>query len=62
MKDIKIESYVEYEGMIHQNVIRYKVTGVTFGLYDFVAGPFQTVQAANAVVEALAKNTEMEIS
>lgn len=55
---MKVQSYREYEGFLHEVRTRYKVVGRTFGLLPFEAGPFQTEEEANAVADFLNQNGE----
>jgi len=52
-KTYEIETYTEYEGMIHQNVTRFRIVGTTFGLLPFAAGPFQSKEEAQKVLNIL---------
>ena len=49
MYKLKIESFREYEGLIHEHVTRYRIIGITFGHNSFSAGPFQTLEEAEQV-------------
>lgn len=50
-----IESFTEYEGMIHETVTRYRIVGSTFAHNPFSAGPFQSLKEAEEVLEVLNK-------
>lgn len=49
----EIEEFTEYEGMIHEHVTRYRIVGRTFGYQPFTAGPFQTWEEAQQVLNVI---------
>lgn len=49
----EIQTYSEYEGMIHENVTRFRIVGTTFGLLPFKCGPFQTEEEAEEILNVL---------
>lgn len=49
----EIETRSEYEGLVHENVIRFYITGTTFALLPFAAGPFQTKEEAQEMLNVL---------
>lgn len=49
----EIQTYSEYEGMIHENVTRFYILGTTFGLLPFKCGPFQTEEEAEEILNVL---------
>jgi hypothetical protein len=53
IREYELQAYVEYEGMIHENVTRFRIVGRTFGLLPFMAGPFQTEEEAEELLDVL---------
>ena len=53
IREYELQAYVEYEGMIHENVTRFRIVGRTFGLLPFMAGPFQTEEEAEELLNVL---------
>ena len=53
IREYELQAYVEYEGMIHENVTRFRIVGRTFGLLPFAAGPFQTEEEAEELLDVL---------